>query len=111
MNIRPGNGRAYPGRKIAVRDQANAGTGCPNAVDQRFVPSAVEADDGQVVDVTAQAAGDILQILLDRSVDIDRAAAGRANDDLVHIDIRRIKQAAAFGCSEDGDRVVGPERT
>ena len=76
-----------------------------------LVTRTVETDHGQVLDVAAQAAGDILKIFLYRSIDIDRAAARRADDDLVHVDVRCIEQAAAFGRRQHRDRVVRPERT
>jgi hypothetical protein len=75
------------------------------------ISAAVEADDRQVLDVPAQTAGDIFKIILNGSIYIDGAAARRADDDLVHVDVRSVKQAPSFSRGEHGDSVISAKGT
>ena len=43
------------------------------------------------------------RLSLDRRVEIDRAFAGRADDDLFHVAVGRVQQAAAFGGGQHRD--------
>src|SRR6185369_1297055 len=60
-----------------------------------------------VFDVASQATRDVFEIVFNRSIDIDDAARGWSNDDLVHVSVRRVQQTTTFGSSENGDCVVG----
>src|SRR6478609_3818059 len=73
--------------------------------------AAVEAYNCQIVDIPAQATSDILEVLLDRSIDVDGAFAGRADDDLVHIYVGGVEETAALGGCEHRDRIIRPQST
>ena len=109
MNVRTRDRGRDAGRKIAVRDQPDAGTRGPHFVHKRLMPAAIEAHDRQIVHVAAEPAGDVLEVFGDRGINVDRAAARRPDDDFVHKHIGRVQKPAAFGSGEDGNRVVGAE--
>ena len=90
-------------RQVAVADQADPGAGGADVGDQLAVALAVEDDDGEVVDVALERVGDVAQVLGHRGVEVHLAAGGRADDDLVHVDVGRVQQAAALGGGQHRD--------
>ncbi len=93
-----------PADKIAVADQLDAGPGLPNIGDQLLVARPVEHHHDQVVHAAMQAAGDVPQVVGDRSVQFDRVLARRPDDDLLHVAVGGMQQAAFLGRSEHGNR-------
>ena len=75
------------------------------SLDQLLVARPVEHDHDQVLDVALEAARDRLQVLRDRRVQADRVLGARADDQLLHVEIGRVQQAAARRRREHGDRV------
>ena len=71
--------------------------------DQLLVPLAIEHDDDEVVDVAAEALGDRLQVRLDRRVEVDDVARRRPDDDLLHVAVGRVQQAALVRRRQHGD--------
>ena len=69
----------------------------------------VEHHDHQIFDIPIQAPGNVLEVVRDRSVQIDGVLTGRAHHDFVHVAIGSIEQATAFGGREhrDGSRSAG----
>src|SRR5712691_1368340 len=102
--------RRNSGREIAVRDQTNARAGGAGVVDYLFVARPIQNDHGQVFDVATQTARNVAQVVFDGRVDVDHAARRWPDDDLVHVNIRRVQQTAALSRRQHGDRVVRAER-
>ena len=50
--------------------------------------------DGQLAQRLVQGAGDIVQVLFQRQIKVDSAFSARADDQLFHIHIRRVEEAA-----------------
>src|SRR5690606_11458781 len=109
MDIGSRNGGGYSGGKVAVGDQADACAGGTDVGHELFVTRAVEANDREIIDIPAEPAGNVTEIVLNRRIDIDGALTRGADDDLVHIDVRRVEQPAAFSGSEHGNGVVRTE--
>ena len=65
----------------------------------------IEDHDGEVVDLAIQRVGDDLQVLLHRPIEVDLALRRCADDELLHVCVRRVEEAAALGRGEDRDRV------
>ena len=101
----PDDRRGDAGRQIAVADQANAGAGRADVVDELLVARPVEHDDDQILDAAAQTAGDGLQVLVHRRVEADVILRARTDDQLLHVEIGRVQQAAAVRRRQHGDRV------
>ena len=66
---------------------------------------AVEDHDDEVLHVAIETLGDRFQIVGNRSIQVHRAFAGRADNDLFHIKIRRVQQSALFARGQNGDGV------
>ena len=66
---------------------------------------AIEHDDGELIDLASQAAGDGAKVFADRRVDIDQVFRGRADDQLLHVEIGRVQQAALFRRGEHRNRI------
>ena len=92
-------------REIAVGNQADARASRTDLLDQLLVARTVEHGDDEVLDVALEAARDRLQVLGDRRVQADRMLGARSDDQLFHVEIGRVEQAAAVRCREHGDRV------
>ena len=90
-------------REVAIRDQANARARLADIGDQLLVARPVEDHDHQVVHPALQPPRDGLQILLDRRIQIHRAFGGRADDDLLHVAVRRVQQPARLGGRQHRD--------
>src|SRR5712692_84088 len=102
--------RRNSGREIAVRDQTNARARGAGVIDYLFVSRAIQIDHGQVFDVATQTPRDVAQVVFDGRVDVDHPARRWPDDDLVHVNIRRVQQTATLGSRQHGDRIVRAER-
>ena len=105
MNARAHYGGRDAGREVAVADEADAGPRLPDVGDEPLMARAVEHDDDEVVDLAVQGLGDGLEVVLDRRVEVDLPPGRRPDDDLVHVDVGRVQQAALLGGRDDGDGV------
>ena len=108
MDPRAADGRRDRGRQVPVADQFDARSGGPDVVNQAPVPVPVENDHGQGADGAVEGGRDRLQVVLHRSVQVDLPASGRTDDDLVHVDVGGVEQAAALGGGEHRHRVRSP---
>ena len=79
--------------------------GRPDIGDQLFVARAVEHHHGELVHLAAEAARDRAQVLAHRGIEIDQMLRARPDDELLHVDVGRMQQAAALGGGEHGDGV------
>src|SRR5918911_1577123 len=111
VNFFSRDGRRDARRKVAIADQAYARARFAHLADQLLVARAVQDDDGQIFHVAPKAARDVLQVVFDGRVDVYSAARRGTDDDLVHVDVGRIEEAAPLCGGEHGDGVVGSERT
>ena len=66
---------------------------------------AIKNDDDKVFDVAVKTFGDGFQIVGNRCIEIDSAFAARADNDFFHVQIRRVKKAAAFAGGENGNGI------
>jgi len=85
-------------------DQPNASAGAADLFDQLLVPRPIEDDDDQIADGPVQPARDRLQILGDARVEVDETFGGRADDQLLHVAIRCIEEAAFVRSCQHCDR-------
>ena len=69
------------------------------------MPRAVEHDHHQIPDVPAERARDRAEIVLDRRVQIYRMLRRGTDDELLHVEIGRVQQAAPLGRGQHGNRV------
>ncbi len=92
MHARADDRRRDARGKVAVADQFDASPGLANVGNQFFVTRAVEHDHDQVVDAPLQATGDVLEVVGDRGIQIDRVLAGRPDHDFFHVAVGRIQQ-------------------
>src|SRR5690606_38303252 len=67
VDVRARNSSRDTGRKVAVRDKADPRTSCANLFNELLMTAAIEADDRQIVDISAEPAGDVLKVVLNRS--------------------------------------------
>ena len=79
-----------------------AGACFADLADQFFMARPVENDDRQVIDVAVESASDSPEILGDRQVEIDLAAAGRSDDDFLHVAIGSVQEATFFRGRKNG---------
>ncbi len=103
----PTHGGRDAGREVAVADQPDARAGRADIVDQLLVPRPIEHDDDQVLDVALEAAGDRAQVVGYRRVQADGVLGARPHDQLLHVQVGRMEQAAALGRGQHRDRVRG----
>ena len=69
----------------------------------------VENAHGQIGDPLTLRSGNLLEVPLDRSRDVDRVNTVRPDDELLHIENRAgIKHRTALGYRDDGDSVGHP---
>ena len=94
----PRTARRDAGREIAVGDQPDARAGAADLLDQLLVARPVEHDDDQVASPGAPRRLAIdLQVLLRRRVEVHGALGRRPDDDLLHVAVGRVQQAALVG--------------
>src|SRR5215831_8634532 len=89
MDARPQDGGGDAGGEIAVTDQADAGSGFANIVNQLLVTRPIKHDYHQIAHVAAKAACNGLQVLRRRRVQVHYPFAGGAYHQLFHVAIRR----------------------
>jgi len=92
-------------RQVAVADQANASARGANLVDQLRVPRPIEHDDDEIFDPAAVCLRNRPKIEANRRVEVDHVASARADDELLHVNVRRMEQAATFGRGQDSQRI------
>ena len=110
MNAGAGHRGGDAGRQVAVADQADARAGGADVGDQLLVTRPIEHHDRQLVDLAAEAAGDGAQVLAHRRVEVDQVLRRRTDDQLLHVEIGRMQQAALLGRRQHRDRVGGAGR-
>ena len=93
------------GRQIAVADEPDAGAGRADVGDELLVARPIEHDDDQILDLAAEALRDRVQVVGDRRVEVHRVLRARPDDELFHVEIRRMQQAAALGRGQHRDGV------
>src|SRR4029078_13013776 len=93
------------GRQVAVADETNARAGRPDVGDQLLVAFAVEHDNDEILDLATETPGDRFQVLVDRRIEADVVLRTRSHDQLLHVEIRRVQQAALIRRGEHRDRV------
>ena len=101
----PTTAAAMPADRSPSRDQPDARAGRADLLDQRLVARPVEHDDDEILDVALEAAGDRVEVLGHRRVEADGILRARTDDELLHVEVGRMQQTAAFGGREHGDRV------
>src|SRR5579884_2275702 len=97
VNAGAAYGGGNPGGEIAIGNEADAGACFANSRDQLGMAGAVEDEDHQIVYATVEATGNGAEVVLRRSIEIERAAAGWTGDDLLHVAVGRVQQAAVLG--------------
>ena len=105
MNSGADNRCADARGKVAIGNQPDARAGLANILDQLFVARTVQNHYNEILHFAIKALGDGLQVMGNRRVEFDSALAGRSDDDLFHVQIGRVEQAAAFAGGENHDRV------
>ena len=99
---------------VAVGDEAHGGAGLAHRGDEVGVARAVEDERGDLGGLDALRLGERADILLRRRVEIDHARRVAGSDrDLLHVDVGRVEQRAAFRHRHGGDRaghVLGAQR-
>ena len=94
-----------PGGEVAVADEPDARPRLADVGDEPLVAGPVEHDDHQVVDLAVERLGERLEVVLHRGVDVDLALGRRPHDELLHVDVGRVQEAALLGGGDDGDGV------
>ena len=59
----------------------------------------------QILHLAVEPLRDRFQVVCHRRVEVDRALARRADDDLLHVEVGRMQQAAVLARGQHGDRV------
>ena len=104
MHARADDRRDDGGREVAVADQTNARAGRADVGDQLLVARPIEHHDDEIVHLAVERPGNRLQVVGNRRVDVDRVLRGRRDDELLHVEIGRMEEPAAFGGGEHRDR-------
>ena len=105
VDVRAAHHRRQRGDDVAVADQLHPGAGLADLGDQPLVPRAVEDDDRQLAHVAVERPGDAGQVGGDGPGEVDLAGRGRRHDELLHVGVRRLEQAALLGQRDDRDGV------
>src|SRR6185295_4821705 len=95
------DGGGDAGGEVAVGDQFDAGAGFADLRDEVVVALAVEDGDGQLVDVALEGFRETVQVLFDGGGEADEIGGGGADDDLVHVDVGSVEEAALLGRGDD----------
>src|SRR5215208_2369839 len=91
---------------VAVHDEPDARPCLANLLGEGLMSWAAEHADGQVLDISAQRASDILQVRCHGGIYIDRVCRFGPNGDLVHIgNIWRLEHGPALGDGNRRDRI------
>ncbi len=70
-----------------------------------LVTRTIEHDDDEVLDAAAERLRDRAQVEAHRRVEIDDVARARPDDELLHVDVGRVQQAAVLGRRQHGQRI------
>jgi hypothetical protein len=95
------------GGEVSVGDQLDARARFPDLGDEVVMPFAVEDDDGQLVDVALKGLGDLVEVFMHGVGEAHEVGRGRTDDDLVHVDVGCVGEAAFLRGCQDGDGVRG----
>ena len=101
------HGRGDRGRQVSVADQFDPGPRGADVPNQVAVALPLEHHDGQRADRAVEGAGDRLQVVLHRRIQVDFAAGGRTDHDLVHVDVGGVEQAPTLGGGKHRHRIRG----
>src|SRR4051812_22437154 len=93
------------GRQVTVADQSDPRAGRADIGDQLLVPRTIEHDDDEVLDVAAERLRDRGEVFRRRRVKADGGLRARADDQLFHVEIRRMEQPALARRGEHRDGV------
>ena len=93
------------GGKIAVAYQPDPCASGADVVNQLLVARPIQHDDHEVLDLTAQAASDRLQVVGRRRVEVDRILGARSDHELLHVKVRSVQQPALVGRRQDGNGI------
>ena len=94
---------------VSVHDELDARAGRSNIVDERVMAGSVENAHGQIGDPLTLRSGNLLEVPLDRSRDVDHVNTVRPDDELLHVENRAgIEHRTALGYRDDGDSVGHP---
>ena len=58
----------------------------------------------RILDIALETPGDGTKVLRDRRIEVDGALRAWTHDELFHVEVGRVQQAALLGRSKDGDR-------
>src|SRR3989442_1163955 len=90
-------------RKIAIADQLDARARGANIGNQPLVTGTVEHNDDQILHVALQPLGNVLQVVRHRRVHLYGTLTRWADDNLFHVAVGRVQQAASFGSRQHRD--------
>ena len=109
VDSRADDRRRDAGRQVAVADQANAGPGGADLVDQLLMARPVEHRDDEIDHAAAETAGNRLEILVHRRIEAHVILRARSDDQLLHVEIGRVQQSSLGrgGEHRDGVRRAG----
>jgi hypothetical protein len=105
MDAAANDGCRNTGREVAIADQANARAGGADLIDQLRVARPVEDDNDEIFDSATVGLRNRPQIEANWCIEINDIAGTRTHDQLFHVDVRRVKETATFGCRQDGQRI------
>ena len=104
MDAGAGHRRDDRRRQVAIADQLDPRASGADVGNQLGVPGPVEHGDDQVVDVAGQRPRDGPQVVGDRGIEIDHVARRRRDDQLLHVEVGRVQQAAPLRRRKHGNR-------
>ncbi len=79
------NGGGNAGGQVAVTNQTNSGAHPANLFDHFFVARAVEDHDDEIFHAAIETLGDGLEVVGDRSIEVNGALAGGADNHFFHV--------------------------
>ena len=82
-------------REIAVGDESNACAGRADLLDDLFVSRTIEDDHDEILDLALQAPRNRPQVVDHRRVQAHSVLGTRADDELFHVEVGGVQQAAA----------------
>src|SRR5690625_3467947 len=106
VDVRSPDGCRNRGNHVAVPDELHPGAGLAHFRYQVPVAFPVEDDDRQVFEGTVEAEGDRVQVRGDGPAEVHLPGGGRPDDDLFHVNVGGLQQAALLGHGDYGHGVV-----